>query len=111
MTSNFEPSDWFWDIYSQLYIHRRTSQSISKKDFDYYFEDKTKKVTGGSSDYYKLPEGSKDLQDLIEHKNMNFALGNIFKACYRFGEKNTVDKKYDIDKILWFAERLKKELE
>lgn len=68
-------------------------------------------VTGGSSDYYKLPEGSKDLQDLIEHKNMNFALGNIFKACYRFGEKNTVDKKYDIDKILWFAGRLKKGLE
>jgi len=69
------------------------------------------KVTGDSSDYYKLPEGATDLQDLIEHKNMSFALGNIFKACYRFGEKATIDKMYDIDKILWFANRIKKELE
>lgn len=41
------------------------------------------KSDGGSTSYYELPEGSKELNDLIEHKGMSFALGNIFKACYR----------------------------
>ena len=62
---------------------------------------------GGSTDYYKLPDGAKDLQDLIEHKDMGFALGNIFKACYRFGEKDVASKEYDINKIIFFAERLR----
>ena len=38
---------------------------------------------------------------------MNFALGNIFKACYRFGEKDGAEKIYDLNKIIYFAERLK----
>lgn len=58
---------------------------------------------GGSSDYYKLPEFCTELQDLIEHKNMNFAIANIFKACYRYGEKN--DPMYEIKKMKWFIER------
>jgi hypothetical protein len=66
------------------------------------------KNNGGETDYYKVPEGTNTLQDLIEYKNMNFALGNIFKACYRLGEK--VDKEYDLNKIIYFAERIKNEL-
>jgi hypothetical protein len=66
------------------------------------------KNNGGETDYYKVPEGANTLQDLIEYKNMNFALGNIFKACYRLGEK--VDKEYDLNKIIYFAERIKNEL-
>lgn len=58
---------------------------------------------GGSSDYYKLPEGSSELQDLIEHKNMNFAIANIFKACYRYGDKN--DLMYELNKMRWFIDR------
>ena len=49
----------------------------------------------------------KELNDLIEYKNMSFALANIFKACYRFDEKDGVDKMYDLNKIIYFAERLK----
>lgn len=63
---------------------------------------------GGSTSYYELPEGSTELNDLIEHKKMSFALGNIFKACYRFGEKDTASRLYDLNKIIFFAERLKK---
>lgn len=62
---------------------------------------------GGSTKYYELPPDAKELNDLIEYKNMSFALANIFKACYRFDEKDGVDKMYDLNKIIYFAERLK----
>jgi hypothetical protein len=65
------------------------------------------KAGGGSTpDQYEVPKDSKDLQDLIEFRKMDFATGNIFKACYRIGFKN--DPMYEINKILWFANRLKK---
>lgn len=62
---------------------------------------------GGSTSYYELPTCATELNDLIEHKNMSFALGNIFKACYRFGEKDAASRLYDLNKIIFFAERLK----
>jgi hypothetical protein len=65
------------------------------------------KSDGSSTPYYVIPEAAKELNDLIEYKKMNFALGNIFKACYRFGQKDGVDNLYDINKIIFFAERLK----
>lgn len=66
---------------------------------------------GWSTDYYKLPEGATELMDLIEYRKMNFAMGNIFKACYRTGHKDTASKLYDINKIIWFANREKAILE
>ena len=63
------------------------------------------KLTGLSSSYYELPKGCKELQDLIEYKNMNFARGNIFKATYRLGDKPGTDQIYDYEKIIWFAQR------
>lgn len=63
------------------------------------------KSDGGSTDYYNIPEGCKDLQDLIEYNNMNFSIGNIFKACYRMGRKEGNDDAYDLRKIIFFAER------
>ncbi len=63
---------------------------------------------GGKTSYYQLPKGATELNDLIEHKGMSFALGNIFKACYRFGEKDAASRLYDLNKIIYFAERLKK---
>lgn len=62
---------------------------------------------GGKTSYYELPKGATELNDLIEHKHMSFALGNIFKACYRFGEKAAAKRIYDLNKIIYFAERLK----
>lgn len=64
------------------------------------------KSDGGSTSYYELPEDAKELNDLIEHKEMNFALGNIFKACYRLGEKEGNDLLYDLNKMVYFANRL-----
>ncbi len=79
----------------------------------YYLKDARPTVNsdGGPTDYYKLPDGATELNDLIEHKNMPYALGNIFKACYRFGNKDVASKLYDVNKILYFAERMKRQIE
>lgn len=63
------------------------------------------KSDGGSSSYYLIPNGARDLLDLIEHKRMEFGIGNIFKACYRLGEKDGTSKRYDLNKIIFFAQR------
>jgi hypothetical protein len=65
------------------------------------------KSDGSSTSYYELPVDARELNDLIEHKHMGFAHGNIFKACYRLGEKDGADLMYDINKIIFFAERMK----
>ena len=40
---------------------------------------------GSTPSQYQLPNNATDLQDLIEYRDMNFVMGNIFKACYRSG--------------------------
>ena len=66
----------------------------------------TDELSGGSTpSQYGLPEGATDLQDLIEYRNMNFAVGNIFKACYRLGHCDHSDPARELRKILWFAQR------
>jgi len=66
--------------------------------------DNVKGDGGSNKNQYGIPAGAKDLQDLIEHRDMSFAVGNIFKACYRLGIKN--DNMYELNKIKWFAQRL-----
>jgi len=66
------------------------------------------KSDGGPTSYYELPEGATELNDLIEHKGMSFARGNIMKAVFRLGEKDGATTVYDLNKIIYFAERLKK---
>ena len=65
------------------------------------------KSDGGSSTYYFLPKGATELNDLIEHKGMSFARGNLFKALYRLGEKEGTDVGYDLNKFQLFLDRLK----
>ena len=64
------------------------------------------KSDGGSTSYYKLPKHAKELRHLISHKNMSKSRGDIFKACYRLGEKEGDDILYDLKKIKFFAEDL-----
>jgi hypothetical protein len=63
------------------------------------------KSDGGASSYYLIPEGAKELMDLIEFRNMGFSIGNIFKACYRLGSKDGTTRAYDLRKIIYFAQR------
>ncbi|WP_323034245.1 hypothetical protein [Pararhodobacter sp.] len=40
---------------------------------------------GSTASYYELPQGATELQHLISHRNMNAQVGEIFRACYRYG--------------------------
>jgi hypothetical protein len=63
-------------------------------------------LPGGSTpSQYGFPAHATELQDLIEHRGMNFAKGNIFKACYRDGTCSHSDAIRDMRKIIWFAGR------
>ena len=59
---------------------------------------------GGASDWYSLPEKATTLQDLIEHRNMNGSVKDIFKACYRLGIK-TEDELRDLNKMAYYSLR------
>jgi hypothetical protein len=62
-----------------------------------------KKVSDGSTaSYYELPEGAKELQDLISYKNMNAQIGEIFRACMRYGESSHSDELRDAKKIRFY---------
>jgi len=64
---------------------------------------------GGITDYWDIPEGAETLNDLIEHKKMSFALGSIFKAAYRLGDdRHTSTPERDLNKIIYYAERMLK---
>jgi hypothetical protein len=66
---------------------------------------------GSTASYYELPAGAKELQDVIAHKDMNAQIGEIFRACHRYGEVAHSDKYRDIKKIIFYAEAEKKRLE
>lgn len=89
---NAFPPDLKLRLEEEAYVNAAVHAAVHKSD-------------GGSSDYYTIPMNAKDLQDLIEYKRMEFGMANIFKACYRFGEKSGTDKRYDLNKIIWFANR------
>ena len=81
---------------------------VSPEEWDAVVKQNNKVISdGGSSDYYKLPEGAKELDDLIVHKKMPWHIANIFKACYRYGDKAGHDKLYDCNKIGWFQQKEK----
>ena len=59
---------------------------------------------GGASDWYSLPKDANTLQDLIEYRNMNGSVKDIFKACYRLGIK-TEDELRDANKMAYYSLR------
>ena len=67
---------------------------------------------GSTASYYELPEGATELQHLISHRNLNAQLGEIFRACYRYGLVSHSDMLRDAKKIKFYAqaeiERLEK---
>jgi len=81
-------------------------------------EGQTEEHTGGSSSYYDVTINGQTISclDIIEALGMDFTLGNIFKAAWRIAASRQGKKKkgnnetYDAEKIVFFAERLKKPL-
>lgn len=64
------------------------------------------KSDGGATSYYELPEHATELRHLISHKGMSKSRGDIFKACYRLGQKDGSDVLYDLKKMKFFIEDL-----
>ncbi len=62
---------------------------------------------GGSTSYYRIPEHATELRHMISHKNMSKSRGDVFKACYRLGEKEGVDVMYELNKMEFFVQDLK----
>lgn len=59
---------------------------------------------GSTARYYELPEGAAELQDLIAFRDMNAQMGEIFRACYRYGQVAHSPKVRDIKKIIFYAQ-------
>ena len=59
---------------------------------------------GSTADYYQLPKNASELQDLISKKDMNAQLGEIFRACYRYGEVSHSSKLRDAKKMQFYIE-------
>jgi len=89
-----EPDPTFlkdWDAYAGMLQDEVKEEVISEGN-------------GGSTPkQHGLPEGSKDLQDLIEYRELGWNIANIFKACYQLGIKNT--RMYELRKMKYFTER------
>ena len=62
------------------------------------------KSDGSTASYYELPKGVGQLQDLISHKDMNAQIGEIFRACYRYGQVEHSERMRDAKKIKFYAE-------
>ncbi len=58
---------------------------------------------GSTASYYELPARATELQHLISHRNMNAQIGEIFRACYRYGMASHSDMRRDAKKILFYA--------
>lgn len=71
-----------------------------------------KESDGSTAVYYRLPEGAKELQDIISAKDMNSQIGEIFRAAMRYGEVPHSPKLRDARKIKFYIsaeiERLEK---
>ena len=59
---------------------------------------------GSTADYYELPAGATELQDLISHRNMNAQIGEIFRAAYRYGIASHSGKLRDAKKIKFYID-------
>lgn len=59
---------------------------------------------GSTAGYYELPKGATQLQHLISAKNMNAQIGEIFRACYRYGQVQHSPQIRDIKKIIYYAQ-------
>lgn len=76
------------------------------------WESKKESSDGSTANYYTLPEGATELQHLISYRNMNAQIGEILRACYRYGLVSHSPCERDIKKIIFYAqaelERLEK---
>lgn len=62
------------------------------------------KSDGLTASYYELPEGAKELQDLISYRNMNAQVGEAFRSLYRMGSAAHSDRIRDCKKVIFYMQ-------
>ena len=92
-----------------IFDDNNEAEFFDEKQLSFYFaliDDKSLN-NGGSTDYYKFKENWKECQDIIEHRDMNFSQGNIFKSafCFNICRHNATDYTRELNKIIYFANR------
>lgn len=87
----------------KIYKDGEHVMDITEKDIEWMNKIKS---DGGATSYYELPEHATELRHLISHKGMSKSRGDIFKACYRLGEKDGSDVLYDLNKMKFFIDDL-----
>lgn len=75
----------------------KVTTSVGTKDYE------SSRSDGSTASYYELPPNTAELQHLISHRNMNSQIGEIFRACYRYGMASHSDQLRDAKKILFYA--------
>ena len=65
---------------------------------------KTSQSDGSTASYYELPPEAKELQDIISAKDMNAQIGEIFRACMRYGQVAHSPRLRDAKKIKFYIE-------
>ena len=68
---------------------------------------------GAGTSYYQLEANWKEVQDIIEAKNYNYAEGNILKVAFTLdsGRHGGTSRSRDLRKLIYFANRLLKQEE
>jgi len=101
------------NVYSVFHRGEHVASFYTRTEAEEYIDLKSgQRSDGSSADYYTLPPGTSQLQDLISYRNMNAQDGEIFRAIYRKGLASHSDELRDAKKVLFYAnaevERLKK---
>lgn len=87
----------------KLYQDGLHVMDITQEDIEWMNKNLVKS-DGGATSYYELPEHATELRHLISHKGMSKSRGDVFKACYRLGEKEGAEIMYDLRKMKFFIE-------
>jgi len=95
------------EIHYKIELNSNKIVTMDKGYLNHYFKHIPKKNSdgGGGQNYYDLPPNPTQLQDLIEHVNMNGNLKDIFKSCYRAGRKDGTSDEYDARKRAYYSLR------
>lgn len=107
------------DIYAEAGVFTSTRDEVRRLRSEWKLEENNKQTQqsstsrsdGSSADYYELPTGCTQLQDLISHRNMNAQVGEIFRAMYRYGHASHSDQLRDAKKVKFYIEAEIKRLE
>jgi len=104
--STHEEGDMYWvrdhDGFRNV-IMKKDAIPLSEEPLYNSIAAKRKTSDGSTAEYYELPKGAKELQDLISAKDMNAQIGEIFRTCYRYGECSHSDKLREAKKIAFYA--------